>query len=73
MVIPMYNLIEYSDNYLKVSGSLWQYYRDEPLFNNNNNNNNNNILDFTVANNNSKSLGYKQSKRSNRQRWHKKC
>ena len=29
--MPMYNLIvEYSDNYLKTSGSLWQYYRDEP-------------------------------------------
>ena len=26
----MYNLIEYSDNYAKISGSLWQYYRDEP-------------------------------------------
>ena len=26
----MYNLIEYSDNYAKRSGSLWQYYRDEP-------------------------------------------
>ena len=26
----MYNLIEYSDNYLKISGSLWQYYKDEP-------------------------------------------
>ena len=26
----MYNLIEYSDNYLKTSGSLWQYYKDEP-------------------------------------------
>ena len=26
--MPMYNLIEYSDNYLKTSGSLWQYYRD---------------------------------------------
>ena len=25
----MYNLIEYSDNYAKTSGSLWQYYRDE--------------------------------------------
>ena len=24
VVIPMYNLIEYSDNYLKTSGSLWQ-------------------------------------------------
>ena len=28
--MPMYNLIEYSDNYEKTSGSLWQYYRDEP-------------------------------------------
>ena len=26
----MHNLIEYSDNYSKTSGSLWQYYRDEP-------------------------------------------
>ena len=28
--MPMYNLIEYSDNYAKTSGSLWEYYRDEP-------------------------------------------
>ena len=28
--MSMYNLIEYSDNYAKTSGSLWQYYRDEP-------------------------------------------
>ena len=27
--MPMYNLIEYSDNYSKTSGSLWQNYRDE--------------------------------------------
>ena len=27
ILMPMYNLIEYSDNYAK---SLWQYYRDEP-------------------------------------------
>ena len=26
IVMPMYNLIEYSDNYSKTSGSLWQYY-----------------------------------------------
>ena len=26
----IYNLIEYSDNSAKTSGSLWQYYRDEP-------------------------------------------
>ena len=30
IVMPMYNLIEYSDNYSKISGSLSQYYRDDP-------------------------------------------
>ena len=30
IVIPMYNLTEYSDNYSKTSGSLWQYYKDDP-------------------------------------------
>ena len=30
IVMPMYNLIEYSDNYSKTSGSLWQFYKDEP-------------------------------------------
>ena len=30
VVMPMYNLIEYSDNYAKTFGSLLQYYRDEP-------------------------------------------
>ena len=30
IVMPMYNLIEYSDNYSKTSGSLWQYYKDVP-------------------------------------------
>ena len=29
IVIPMYNLIEYSDNCSKTSGSLWEFYRDE--------------------------------------------
>ena len=28
IVMPMYSLIEYSDNYSKTSGSLWQYYKD---------------------------------------------
>ena len=27
--MPMYNLIEYSDNYSKTSRILWQYYRDK--------------------------------------------
>ena len=30
IVIPMHNSIEYSDSYSKTSGSLWQYYKDEP-------------------------------------------
>ena len=30
IVMSMYNLIEYSDNYSKTSGSLWQYYKDDP-------------------------------------------
>ena len=29
-LMPMYNLIEYGDNYSRASGSLWQYYPDEP-------------------------------------------
>ena len=36
IVMPMYNLIEYSDNYAKTTGSLWQYCKDIPARNNNN-------------------------------------
>ena len=28
--MPIYNLIEYSDNYSKTSGSSWQCYKDDP-------------------------------------------
>ena len=37
VVIPMNNLLEYSKNYRKTTGSLWNYYRDElsnPLYSN---------------------------------------
>ena len=34
IAIPMYNLIEYSDNYSGTSGRLWQFKRDEVLANN---------------------------------------
>ena len=44
IVMPMYNLIEYSDNYVKTSGSLWQYYRDKP----NNNLANSELFKFKV-------------------------
>ena len=30
VVMPMYNLLEYSKNYRKTTVSLWNYYRDEP-------------------------------------------
>ena len=45
IVMPMYNLIEYSDNYAKTSGSLWQYCLDMPAVDNNNA-----IVDFTENN-----------------------
>ena len=34
-VMSIYNVIEYSNNYSKTSGSLWQYYKDIPAVNNN--------------------------------------
>ena len=45
IVMPMYNLIEYSDNYAKTTGSLWQYCKDIPA-----RDNNNLIEGFTAAN-----------------------
>ena len=30
VAMPMYNLLEYSKTYKKKTGSLWNYYRDEP-------------------------------------------
>ena len=35
VVMLMYNLIEYSENYSKRYGSLWQYWRDKTAVNNN--------------------------------------
>ena len=46
IVMPMYNLIEYSDNYSKTSGSLWQYTKDILAVDNNNNA----IVNFTNNN-----------------------
>ena len=45
IVMPMYNLIKYSDNYTKTTGSLWQYCKDIPA-----RNNNNEITEFTGGN-----------------------
>ena len=46
IVKAMYNLIEYSDNYAKSTGSLWQYCKDIPA----RNNANNAIIAFDVNN-----------------------
>ena len=45
IVMPKYNLIEYSYNYAKTSGSLWQYCKDIPA-----RNANDVIVDFTGGN-----------------------
>ena len=45
IVMSMYNLIEYSDNYAKASRSLWQYCKDIPA-----RNANDVIVDFTSGN-----------------------
>ena len=43
--MSMYNLIEYSDNYVKTCGSLWQCCKDIPA-----RNNDNEITEFTGDN-----------------------
>ena len=45
IVMPMYNLIEYSDNYSKTSGSLWQYCKEIPAIDDDGD-----ITDFNGAN-----------------------
>ena len=52
VVMPMHNLLEYSKNYRNTTGSLWNYYRDEPNSRTDNNNITHSIL-------NSKSFDYK--------------
>ena len=44
IVMTMYNLIEYSDNYSQTSGSLWQYCKEIPAINDDGN-----IVDFDGA------------------------
>ena len=52
--MPMYNLIEYSDNYADSSGSLYQFKRDEAAMNNTKN-------PINVALDNSSYFKYKSS------------
>ena len=65
----MYNLLEYSKNYRKTTGSLWNYYRDEPnsgicVINNN--------VNYSIKD--SKSFDYETSiARNRRHRQNKRC
>ena len=52
VVMSMYNLLKYSKNYKKATGSWWNYYRDEPNSGTDANNITHSIL-------NSKSFDYK--------------
>ena len=51
--MPMYNLIEYSNNYSDTSGILWQFKRDKQNMNNGN--------PVNVTTNDSSSFKYKSS------------
>ena len=60
----MHNLIEYNNAWSKTSGSLWQYYRDEPALDNNEI-----IIDFLANNHNSNLFRSKKKLfRTNRKR-----
>ena len=53
VAMSMYNLLEYSKNYRKATGSLWNYYRDEP------NSGINNGINYSIMG--SKSFDYKSN------------
>ena len=53
VIMPMYNLLEYSKKYSKTTGSFWNYYRDEP------NSGANNNINYSIKD--SKSFDYKTS------------
>ena len=57
--MPMYNLLEYSDNYSITSGSLWNFYRDEINYSANENNDANNYRINNNKSTTSKSFEYK--------------
>ena len=61
ITIPMYNLIEYSDNNSDTSGNLWQFKRDEVI-------NNSDVTN----DNNASSFKYKASLIGNTEKWIKK-
>ena len=67
VVMPMYNLIKYSDNYSKTSGILLQYCRDELALANNG------ITDFNANNADTNSLKIKEKTDQTGNNGTKKC
>ena len=59
VAMPIHNLIEYSDNYSKTSGILWQYYKDELVLDDNGA-----ITNFPANNDNSASFKLKQKEQT---------
>ena len=56
IVMPVYNFLEYSKNYRKTTGSLWNYYRNKP---NRGIGGENNNVNYSIKD--SKSFDYKTS------------
>ena len=59
--MPVYNLIEYSDDYSQIYGSLWHCHRDESFLNDNGA-----IADLSADSNNSASFKFLKNNRQNR-------
>ena len=57
IVMPMYNLLEYSKNYRKTIGSLYNYYRDKLSNDNNNNFANRNVVNSNAFKYKNKIIG----------------
>ena len=55
--MPMYNLLEYSKNYRKTIGSLYNYYRDKLTNDNNNNLANRNVVNWNTFKYKNKIIG----------------
>ena len=70
VVIPLYNLIKYSENYSKLSENLWRYCKDEPFIDDNDN-----IIDPDDPDNAYLNLNKtkKNKSRLNRKWWNKIC
>ena len=49
VVMPIFNVIEYCDNYSKTSGTLWQRCRDEPALGDNSDFTNFNVANYTTG------------------------